>query len=1010
MVYQHRSSALKQSNKSHKSAKASKRSHARKAGGKVQGRVGIKSKSSGALIGGDAKANRIHAAKQRRVASKEKLLQQKRLQGRAGGGAAGVSVGVDGGTTNAAGTVGQQQQRRGGAIQVPRVVGLISLSKCEQEMECSVRDYAVTGADRSTAASSSLSGVGSSGGHASVTATYSKYKKEGNLTFLANSTAFYPLYNPNLRTDEGSSMAYTADDASVQAALDLSRVCDTLVFLLDARDATSSSKFDDIVSRRGDRVLAAIKAQGLPTPVTVLVNVEADVNDDDDDDGMSVETTATKASRSSARKKRVDLKRYVTRLATTEFGEKKGSKVLELDLPHLLSSDSPPVTIGGGDGGITSMDQDNTSVAVPTVSPDHNNDDRSHPTRAAFLRMICTMKATPPRWVSDMPRAYLLSDGSSGQAGGGHWYDESTRQLKITGFIRGKIPWNVHDLAHVPNVGTFRVGKIEGTRDLPITAPKRKTKNNKMTMEERNKVEWVPPLLAERKEGIEVESLDMYATPDALDGEQNLIGFDEDQDHTSLDDNDNNDNNDTKIQNGAFEKGVARPAGWGDYQSAWMDAIPDVDNEEAEDHGELAFKLNKKDAGTVATNNDGDIDNLMLTATDAQNNTPEERKALLAQRLKDIADERTFPDEVEVQEDEKAEERFARYRSLKSFRNSYWDPKENLPEEYGRIFHFGCFRATQADVLRDMEDVIDEAAAGGFEKAASRQGDVSMGTDSDDDDDLLVGCVPSGSYVTITLEAVPPRTYRNLPQSTLLTVVTLLQHEHKLSVLHMSLNQPLTNDNDDQTTTETIVKSKDPITFRCGWRTWNSRPVYSQNNLNCDKQKFERFITSEAGAFFAASVLGPVTYSPCPVLAFRDRDDVDNDDDGGKMKRSRGKQLVALGSMAGADADRTVVKRIILTGYPTRVHKRNATVKYMFYNPDDVKWFKPAGLATKHGLQGNILDSIGDHGTMKCLFNAPIKQHDTVCLPLYKRIYPKFAPTEVKNEEERVVSHDIVVL
>jgi hypothetical protein len=47
-------------------------------------------------------------------------------------------------------------------------------------------------------------------------------------------------------------------------------------------------------------------------------------------------------------------------------------------------------------------------------------------------------------------------------------------------------------------------------------------------------------------------------------------------------------------------------------------------------------------------------------------------------------------------------------------------------------------------------------------------------------------------------------------------------------------------------------------------------------------------------------------------------------------------------------------------------------------------------LYTKHGLQGNILSSVGDHGTMKCLFHAPIKQHDTVCLPLYKRIYPKY--------------------
>jgi pre-rRNA-processing protein TSR1 len=95
--------------------------------------------------------------------------------------------------------------------------------------------------------------------------------------------------------------------------------------------------------------------------------------------------------------------------------------------------------------------------------------------------------------------------------------------------------------------------------------------------------------------------------------------------------------------------------------------------------------------------------------------------------------------------------------------------------------------------------------------------------------------------------------------------------------------------------------------------------------------------------------------------------------------------------MLGADADRIVIKRIILTGFPVRVHKRHATVKYMFYDPEDVKWFKPAGLHTKHGLQGNIVQSVGEHGTMKCLFNAPIKQHDTVCLPLYKRIFPKYA-------------------
>jgi pre-rRNA-processing protein TSR1 len=145
--------------------------------------------------------------------------------------------------------------------------------------------------------------------------------------------------------------------------------------------------------------------------------------------------------------------------------------------------------------------------------------------------------------------------------------------------------------------------------------------------------------------------------------------------------------------------------------------------------------------------------------------------------------------------------------------------------------------------------------------------------------------------------------------------------------------------------------------------------------------------------------MGPVTYTPCPVMVFRERE--------GKQK-----ELLAIGSMMGADADRIVVKRVILTGYPVRVHKRHATVKYMFYTPEDVTWFKPAGLYTKHGLQGNIVESVGVHGTMKCIFNAPIKQHDTVCLPLYKRVFPKFAPdTEEGNQDEKTlkVSHCLVV-
>lgn len=60
------------------------------------------------------------------------------------------------------------------------------------------------------------------------------------------------------------------------------------------------------------------------------------------------------------------------------------------------------------------------------------------------------------------------------------------------------------------------------------------------------------------------------------------------------------------------------------------------------------------------------------------------------------------------------------------------------------------------------------------------------------------------------------------------------------------------------------------------------------------------------------------------------------------------------------------------------------------------------------------MESVGVHGSMKCLFNKPIKQHDTVCLPLYKRIYPKFAPVNMNpgSSDGTVAAegHDLLIL
>jgi pre-rRNA-processing protein TSR1 len=72
-------------------------------------------------------------------------------------------------------------------------------------------------------------------------------------------------------------------------------------------------------------------------------------------------------------------------------------------------------------------------------------------------------------------------------------------------------------------------------------------------------------------------------------------------------------------------------------------------------------------------------------------------------REREEKDDLSFPDEIDTPKDTPARVRFQRYRGLQSLRTSPWDPYENLPGDYARIFEFEDYKLTERSVFYQAE-------------------------------------------------------------------------------------------------------------------------------------------------------------------------------------------------------------------------------------------------------------------------------------------------------------------
>ncbi|CAK7233891.1 ribosome bioproteinsis protein tsr1 [Sporothrix bragantina] len=412
------------------------------------------------------------------------------------------------------------------------------------------------------------------------------------------------------------------------------------------------------------------------------------------------------------------------------------------------------------------------------------------------------------------------------------------------------------------------------------------------------------------------------------------------------------------------------PKGTSEYQSAWIlddatsESGSDMDDDEDED---MAGGANcGEDKAEPADGMEGIAQYAPTEAGAGQSEYPQseayvekddeqeaEQLALYrSQKRTEAEDDLEFPDEIELHPHVLAHERLARYRGLKSLRSSRWNEKEDRPyepEDWQRLLQIPDYRASRIRTSREA----------------------------------LIGGVTPGTRVSVHLAkgVIPEAVQATYSPRKPVTLFSLFRHENKQTVVNFLINLSAEEPRP--------IKSKEEIIVQCGPRRFVVNPLYSQSGVTPnDVHKFARFL--HPGQSAVATFIGPVTWGSVPTLFFK-RTKTSTVPLLPGVSAPPNLRLAGTGTALPPSTSRVVAKRVVLTGHPYHIHKKIVTIRYMFFNREDVEWFKALPLWTKRGRSGYIKEALGTHGYFKATFDGRINPQDSVGVSLYKRVFPRKA-------------------
>ncbi|KAI8639019.1 hypothetical protein BD408DRAFT_422150 [Parasitella parasitica] len=225
-----------------------------------------------------------------------------------------------------------------------------------------------------------------------------------------------------------------------------------------------------------------------------------------------------------------------------------------------------------------------------------------------------------------------------------------------------------------------------------------------------------------------------------------------------------------------------------------------------------------------------------------------------------------------------------------------------------------------------------------------------------------------GSYVRLLIKEMPCEFVENFDPTYPVLVGGLLTTEDQFGWVQVRIKRHRWHPK--------ILKTNDPLIFSMGWRRFQSIPIYSLNDGT--RNRMLKYTPEHMHCL--ATFYGPVHTPNTGFCAVQNVAD----------SKAASFRISATGVVVDISQSAEIVKKLKLTGHPTKVFRNTAFIKDMFTSSLEVAKFEGANIRTVSGIRGQVKKALPKpEGHFRATFEDKVLMSDIVFLRAWYPIKPR---------------------